>query len=252
MLSRLLSLWADNSTPLWIAWKRVNVCLNTSLMPTFPFFSMPSFAHNPPTQHGPPPPACGHRSLSDLITPLSDFIWPLPANQRPTSGWSPWQPTGPNILSLERWAEVCSEGGVGNEKYSQDWQLWWPEQSRTEAWMTLRCQCVFARMWVCTCYLISPESAAHPVDPVQWERVEWRVICASVYMCGSRSVETYRELQAAITLDTVYKYFYTQSFFFRGWREEVVLALHGPLGPPHRAAKLSCTSIALLTHLPVH
>lgn len=38
MLSRLLSLWAKNSTPLWIVWKRVNVCLNTSLMPTFPFF----------------------------------------------------------------------------------------------------------------------------------------------------------------------------------------------------------------------
>lgn len=65
------------------------------------------------------------------------------------------------------------------------------------------CRCVFARMWVCMCYLISPESTAHPVDPVQWERVEWRVVCESVYMCGRRSVGTYMELQAAITLVTV-------------------------------------------------
>lgn len=90
------------------------------------------------------------------------------------------------------------------------------------------CRCVSARMWVCMRYLISPESTAHPVDPVQWERVEWRVVCESVYMCGRRSGGTYRELQAAITLATVYKYFHIDNSFFSGCREEVVLAAYRP------------------------
>ena len=31
--------------------------------------------------------------------------------------------------------------------------------------MALDCHCVFY-VWVCMCYLISPESTAHPMDPV--------------------------------------------------------------------------------------
>lgn len=70
-------------------------------------FSMTSFA------------SPSHAPLSRLRPPLSqfsfalrsyhtspDFIWPSPANQRPTSGWSPWQPTGPNIRGFKRWAGV--------------------------------------------------------------------------------------------------------------------------------------------------
>lgn len=41
----------------------------------------------------------------------SDFIWPLLANQRPTSGWFPWQLRGPNILYKVGWGLVG--GGVG-------------------------------------------------------------------------------------------------------------------------------------------
>lgn len=216
MLSRLLSLWTKNSIPLWIAWKRVNVRLNASLMPTFPLFAMPSFAHHPPTQHGPPPPpACGHRSLPAILSRrflISFDHCQLIRGQHLGGRHGNRQD---QIFSALKGGLRFARRGVGNEKYSQNWQLWWPEQSRTEAWVTLHCQCAFARTWVCTCYLISPESAAHPMDPVQWERVEWRVICASVYMCGSRSTETYRELQAAITLDTVYKYFYTHNRFFQ-------------------------------------
>lgn len=105
------------------------------------------------------------------------------------------------------------------------------------------CRCVFARMWVCMCYLISPESTAHPVDPVQWERVERRVVCGSVYVCGRRSGGTYRELQAAITAAAVYKYFHRQSFF--QW-------LQTGSGLSGRTSTLSCITMTLPTNLPVH
>lgn len=211
----LSSLWAKNSTPLWIVWKRVNVCLNTSLMSTFPFFflclPLPTTPLNTAPHHHP----LAATALSAILSRrflISFDHCQLIRGQHLGGRHGNRQD---QIFSALKGGLRFARRGVGNEKYSRDWQLWWPEQSRTEAWMTRRCQCVFARTWVCTCYLISPESAAHPMDAVQWERVEWRVICASVYMCGRRSVETYRELQAAITLDTVYKYFYTHNRFFQ-------------------------------------
>lgn len=77
---------------------------------------------------------------------------------------------------------------------------------------------VFLHACGCVCVLphFPPESTAHPVDAVQWERVEWTVVCECVYICvGEVSGETYRELQAAITLATVYKYFHIYNRFFQ-------------------------------------
>lgn len=115
------------------------------------------------------------------------------------------------------------------------------------------CRCVFARMWVCTCYLISPGSTAHPVDPVHWERVEWRVVCESVYtVCVGEGVEEHIESsrQPKHWPQFINTFTYT-IVFFSGRREEVVLAVYGPLLPPHWGTKLSCITIALPTNLPV-
>lgn len=114
--------------------------------------------------------------------------------------------------------------------------------------MTLCCRGIFCtHVGVYALPHFPPESAAHPVDPVQWERVEWRVVCESVYICGRRSVGTYRELQAAITLATVYKYVDVHNSFFR-W-----LVRGRGLGSVLTSiAELCCIPIMLLPYLPLH
>lgn len=114
-------------------------------------------------------------------------------------------------------------------------------------------RCVFARMWVCVCYLISPESTAHPVDAVQWERVEWTVVCECVYICvGEVSGETYRELQAAITLATVYKYFHIYNRFFQWLQRGSGLSSVWTSAPSTLGDQASCITITLPTNPPVH
>lgn len=172
-----------NSTPLWIALKRVNVHhLNTPLMPTSPlFFFLLPLPLPPPTP--PPPLSATALSLSDLIALLSDFIWPLPANQRPTSGWSPWQPTEPNILGLKRWAAVCWGG--------KQWQIF-PgltavmEQSRTEAEMTVG---VFLHACGCVCVTSFPLSPL-PIPWTQSSGKGWSGgLFVSLYICVGEGVE---------------------------------------------------------------
>lgn len=78
-----------NSTPQWIALKCVNVCANPSLMPISPLFY--DFLCPPPLT--PLPLAATALPVSVALRSYhtsSDFIWPSPANQRPTSGWFPW------------------------------------------------------------------------------------------------------------------------------------------------------------------
>lgn len=149
-------------------------------------FSMTSFA------------SPSHAPLSRLRPPLSqfsfalrsyhtspDFIWPSPANQRPTSGWSPWQPTGPNIRGFKRWAGVWFVGGgwrVGGQwEIPWDWQLWWTEQNTglNDATLPgcLPCLCVYvcpcARGWEGgnVCVNSFPLSQL-PIPWTQWEWVE--------------------------------------------------------------------------------
>lgn len=115
------------------------------------------------------------------------------------------------------------------------------------------CWCVFAHMWVCV-YVTSFPPSPQPIPWTQSSGKGWSGgLFVSLYICvGEGSVGTYRELQAAITLATVYKYFHIYNSFFSSCREEVVSPVYGPLLPPHWVTSLSCIAIALPTNLPVH
>lgn len=83
------------------------------------------------------------------------------------------------------------------------------DRGRNDATLLLCLLCV----WVCTCYLISPETSAHPMDPVGKGGV-------SLCMClGQKSwdIEGAKGLRAAASVATVYKYIHLHNrFVFSG------------------------------------
>lgn len=105
--------------------------------------------------------------------------------------------------------------------------------------MTLRCHRVFC---VCGCvHVTSFPLSPLPIPWTQWERVEWRAVCESVYVFGTKMQE-YRGgffshctkgLQAAATVATVYKYIHVHNrFVFSGGGEEAFVTVYGPLMTP--------------------
>lgn len=119
----------------------------------------------------------------------SDFIWPSPANQRPTSGWLPWQSVKPNMPGLKRWVEV-SEWRVcmGGFAMRNSLRLTAPmeKEEQSPKWSNSAPGFFSFFVYVCSEY-VCVHVTSFPLSPLpipwtQWERVEWRAVCCCVWM----------------------------------------------------------------------
>ena len=141
------------STGLWIACECVPEHLPNAHLPPFFFLWLPL----PPT---PIPPL--HRSLSAILSHhflISFDHCQLIRGQHLGGHYGNRQD---QIFSALKGRLRFAEGGGGGQWQISPGLTDGAEQNRSPD----DCWCVFARMWVCMCYLISPESTAHPVGPV--------------------------------------------------------------------------------------
>lgn len=155
--------------------KWMKVCANASLMPTFPLFY--DFLCPPP--------------LSHLRPPLSLFLWPCDL-------------ITPLLISFDHCWLIRgqhlggSHGNWGDQIFFTRWvEVWWVVAwgVRNALRLTALTDRAVQRPATASSMCVGVYVTSFPLSPLpipwtQWERVEWRAVCESVYEVGG--VQGYR------------------------------------------------------------